>query len=197
MHIYIYIYTAGCSSYPMLWISMDMYRQSMAEAGPVISTSVALVADRKNKKIPHKKSASTYRESCWLPISLISKTWLFPRSIAIICFLFYFFLVVSSRGQKKMTRVGDKITGSVPVRESCLSPRYWSIELRTDTLPCVCECVQRQKRKKEESSFSYSPDFLQVSFLSLYQHLLLFLFLPLLVFPPRSRTLFREANQDE
>ena len=79
-----------------------------------------------------------------------------------------------------MTRVGDKITGSVPVRERV-----------------VCECVQRQKRKKEESSFSYSPDFLQVSFLSLYQHLLLFLFLPLLVFPPRSRTLFREANQDE
>ena len=156
MHIYIYIYTAGCSSYPMLWISMDMYRQSMAEAGPVISTSVALVADRKNKKIPHKKSASTYRESCWLPISLISKTWLFPRSIAIICFLFhlFFFLVVSSRGQKKMTRVDDKITGSVPVRERVVCHRDIDrlSSARTHCRVFVSACSDKNERKKSRRS---------------------------------------------
>ena len=150
MHIYIYIYTAGCSSYPMLWISMDMYRQSMAEAGPVISTSVALVADRKNKKIPHKKSASTYRESCWLPISLISKTWLFPRSIAIICFLFHlFFFWLFLQGDKK------KWPGSaIRSRGLCLCARELFVtEILIDWAPhghtAVCLWVRAATKTKE------------------------------------------------
>ena len=149
MHIYIYIYTAGCSSYPMLWISMDMYRQSMAEAGPVISTSVALVADRKNEKIPHKKSASTYRESCWLPISLISKTWLFPRSIAIICFLFYFFFCCFFKGTTK------KWPGStIRSRGLCLCARELFVtEILIDWAPhghtAVCLWVRAATKTKE------------------------------------------------
>ena len=155
MHIYIYIYTAGCSSYPMLWISMDMYRQSMAEAGPVISTSVALVADRKNKKIPHKKSASTYRESCWLPISLISKTWLFPRSIAIICFLFHlFFFWLFLQGDKK------KWPGSaIRSRGLCLCARvvcHRDIDrlssARTHCRVFVSACSDKNERKKSRRS---------------------------------------------
>ena len=96
-----------------------------------------------------------------------------------------------------MTRVDDKITGSVPVRERVVCHRDIDrlSSARTHCRVFVSACSDKNERKKEESSFSYSPDFLQVSFL--YQHLLLFLLLPLLVFPPRSRTLFREANQDE
>ena len=68
-----------------------------------------------------------------------------------------------------MTRVDDKITGSVPVRERVVCHRDIDrlSSARTHCRVFVSACSDKNERKKEESSFSYSPDFLQVSFLSL------------------------------